>query len=309
MAIDNETATQVSGALAKLRKMNDERQERQDRQSKGGGYTKVFHSWKLGVNRVRLVGDFVEVKTHYLGSENQTVAIMKSNAFDKKGNDKHIPMIVNCANWDMKNGRFMSEGGTCPICALNRIAKAALKNKSTNGLTEADIKVFEGIKSATSARTSLKWTIIDRDNPNVVKVDETGKETSIPGFKIATITSEIQKGILDIGNQMGDVSDIDSGVDLIVTQSKVNNKTGYTVSASFDMATKSLKVTPLTAEERAMAKVDLDSICGKPTDRTLLIENLAQDYRELLESNDTAPATSNSRVDDAINNTDDDIPF
>ena len=309
-----EVSTEVN-YLDRLAKMAKEREEKSANRGTGG-YTKMFHSWKPGANNIRLVGRFIEVRTHYLGQENQKVALCKKDAFDK-ANPRHIPMIVNCPNWNKETNEFVKDG-KCPICALNKLARVSIKHKDDPemALKPSELADFEALKSATSSRSSLKWSIIDRDNPNVIKV-ENGTETQVPGYKIATITNDIQKGILTIGSQLGDISSINSGVDITVTQSKVNNKTSYTVSPSFDPKTRQVKVTPLTAEERGMQLPDLDAMCAKQTEIKDIYDALTDEFRQLIEDNQdvseaipSAPTTSSATASTAVVEPgDDDIPF
>lgn len=304
--MSNEQSRPVS-ALERLQQMQREMEEKEAKKNNGGGggYTKVFHNWKPGANTTRLVGDFIQVKTHYIAPEKLKIPLIKSNACSSDNKDK-LPKVVNCPNWDSERGEFI-KNGKCPLCALNRIAYQTLKDKVKLGLSEKEIKDLEAIKSATSARSSLKWAIIDRDDPFVTKV-EGDTETKIPGFKVASITSDIQKGITAIGGQLGDITDPNTGVDIVVTQSKVNNKITYSVVAAFDKATKGAKITPLTAEERAMKLPDMKAICCKATDPELLRNAMTDDYKRIVDDNQPQESSAPSKAESSDEG-DEDIPF
>ena len=78
-----------------------------------------------------------------------------------QGDDK-IPQVINCSNWDIALERPKKEK-TCPICKLNAVARAVLAEKPS----EEEKKFFEALRAATRATSTLKWNIIDRDDPMV----------------------------------------------------------------------------------------------------------------------------------------------
>jgi hypothetical protein len=268
----------MGGYLDRLRRLSD-RRAREGRGRNGGRVNGIFHNWSDGPNVIRLVGDkFLEVKTHFVAPGNRgDRGLCQVDAF--KGDD-HLPKVVNCLNWDIQKEE-PAETQKCPICELHAIAKMALQEEPT----PEEKKFFEELLSATRPRDSLKWNILDRDDPHVVQVAEDGTETKILGFKIATIGMEAWTDIEGIYEQCGfDIGDVDEGIDICVTKGKNAMRVVY--SAQAVLMGKGLKVTPLTDEERALPQHDLKQRCGKMTKREAIVDALHPDLRELLELNE-----------------------
>jgi hypothetical protein len=199
--------------------------------------------------------------------------------------DNHLQKVVNCLNWDIQREE-PAETQKCPLCELHAIAKMALQEEPT----PEEKKFFEELLAAARPRDSLKWNILDRDDPFVVQVAEDGTETKIPGFKIATIGMEAWTDIEGIYEQCGfDIGDIEEGIDICVTKGKSAMRVTY--SAQAVLSGKGLKVTPLTDEERALPQHDLKQRCGKMTKREDIIDSLHGDLRELIELNESDDTT------------------
>ncbi len=77
----------------------------------------IFHQWKDGDNIIRLVGEFLEVRTHFVApvvSRGERGLCMPS-AFTGEGK---LPQVLNCLDWDPKTEQEKAEK-TCPICKFD----------------------------------------------------------------------------------------------------------------------------------------------------------------------------------------------
>jgi hypothetical protein len=248
----------------------------------GGAFQKVkgiFHAWKAGKNTIRLAGEFTEVRTHFLApsasAKRKDRGLCQATAF--QGDDR-ISQVINCPNWDIAMERPKKEK-TCPVCKLNAVARAVLQEKPSDPEEKA---FFEALRSATRATSTLKWNIIDRDDP-YVEVDNNGKPEKVLGFKIASIGPEAAGDILGIFQQVqADIQDPDTGIDIEVTRDDGGTRTTY--SARAVISGTSLKVTPFTKEERALTLHDLKVRCGKQTDPEKVLDAMHEDLRQLVET-------------------------
>lgn len=234
----------------------------------------IYHQWKEGTNRLRLAGDFVEVRTHFIAPspKRKDRGLCQATAF--QGDDK-IPQVINCPNWDI-NLEHNKKEKLCPICQLNAIARAALKDNPT----DEEKKFYEALRTATRATSYLKWNVIDRDDPYVEK-EENGKTEKVLGFKIASIGPEAASDIFGVFKQVGyDINDPEKGIDIEVVKDSKGARTTY--SARAVISGTSLKVTPFTAEERKMEMHDLKVRCGKQTEPSKIEDALHEDLREIL---------------------------
>jgi hypothetical protein len=239
--------------------------------------TGIYYSWKEGTNRIRLAGDFLEVRTHFIAPspKRKDRGLCFSAAFQ---GDEKIPQVVNCQNWDVESEHGKSEK-TCPICKLNAVARAAL----TEAPGDEEKKFFEDLKSSTRPQTVYKWNIIDRDDPYVT-ASENGKDTQVLGYKIASIGREAFDDICGIMTQVGyDITDPDKGIDIEVIKDSKGARTTY--SARAVLSGVSLKVTPMTEEERKLELHDLKIRCGKQTPSEKIVASLHDDLRDILNLN------------------------
>jgi hypothetical protein len=263
-----------AGLLEKIRKMKERTPERGNFPSFKG----VFHQWKESDNIIRLVGDFLEVKTHFVSPNPKRGerGLCQAKAF--QGNNR-IPQTVNCLDWDIEKEEARPKK-VCPFCMLNNIARLALKESPTPD----EKKFFENLKQIAYARTALKWHLIDRDDPFVLRV-ENGNEIKVKGLKIGTVGTEAWKDIEGIFTQCGfDISDPEEGIDICVTKVSAA-KTAYSAKAVLEGRPPTVKITPLTDEEKGWALYDLKAICGKQVDIDMLMDALHGDLRELLDLN------------------------
>jgi len=262
-------------------------------QGGGGARMKgIYHTWKDGGNKIRLAGDFVEVRTHFIAPapKRKDRGLCAQTAF--QGDDK-IPQVINCLNWDIALERPLKEK-TCPICKLNAVARAVLAEKPG----EDEKKFFEALRQATRATSTLKWNIIDRDDPMVI-VEKNGKDEKVLGFKIASVGPEAAKDIFGILKQVGyDINDPTRGIDLEVIKDSKGARTTYSARAVIEGT--SLKVTPFTKEELALEMNDLKVRCGKQTEAEKIVDALHEDLREIISANVADTTGDDETVDAAV---------
>lgn len=271
--------------LDKVRKLKATRPQ-------GGGsrLRGIFHQWKDGDNPIRLVGEFIEVRTHFVAPapKRGERGLCIPTAFQ---GDNKLPQVVNCLNWDVASEEEKAEH-TCPICKLHAIAVAALKENPD----EDEKKFFDKLRQETNPRPSLKWNVLDRDDPHVVST-EGDKETKVMGLKVATVGMEAWGDIEGVFEQCGfDITDPAEGVDIKVTRGHNGTRVCYSAQAVIEGT--SLKVTPLTDEEKALKQNDLKVICGKMVDSQRMVDALHDDLRQIYDFNvdeeadaaDAAPA-------------------
>lgn len=263
-------------------------------QNNGGSRMRgIFHQWHDGDNTLRLAGQFVEVRTHFIAPapKRQDRGLCRPDAF--KGDDS-LPQVVNCPDWDTAKEEAKPVK-TCPLCKLASIAKAVLKDSNN---TAEEKKFFDALRQAASAKANLKWNIIDRDDPNILLVDEQGNEKKVLGFKIANIGMEAWNDIEGIFEQCKiDISDPVKGVDIKVIKGHNGKRVVYSAQAILEGT--SLKVTPFTEEEAALQLHNLKELCGKSTDAHRIVDALHEDLRELYEANIDAEPVEEEPVAEA----------
>jgi len=241
--------------------------------SGGGGSSRgVFHSFEAGDNPIRLVGEFIEVKTHFIApvKSRGERGLCIPDAFEGDGK---LPMVVNCPDWDIENEKPKANK-TCPICALQKSYREAAKKP---GVSQEDKERFEEMAGKCAARTALKWNIIDRKDPYIIEVSDKG-EKKVLGYKVTTIGMEAWGDIRGIFTQCDfDISDVEKGIDINVVRSDAK-KTSYSARAILDGM--SIKQTPLSADEREMRLHNLKQLCGKQTDPVAIRDALHSDLLE-----------------------------
>ena len=256
----------------------------------------IFYDFKDGANILRLVGSFLEVKTHFISpAKNRgSRGLCVDEAF--RGDHK-LPPVINCPDWDLEKEQ-QNPVLTCPICRLHRLANEALEDTS---ISQEDKDFLEDLESTTRPRTILKWNILDRDDPFITRIVNEVEE-KVLGYKIANIGMEAWGDIEGIFDQCQcDITDVDGGIDICVTKTQGKPRTSY--SAQAVIAKLAIKVTPLTQEEKALELHNLRMVCGKMTDIKTLLDALHGDLREMLDANpetattpDAPPAESKTAI-------------
>jgi len=270
----------------------------QESRGSGGNFTKtrgIFFKFEDGDNVIRLFGgDLLQVKTHYIAPapKRNDRGLCVAEAFQ---GEERLPFVVNCHDWDQDAEKKKSEK-TCPICKLNRIAHHALK-VGGDDLTSKEKDFLENLRRASNATTAIKWNIIDRANPNVTEISDSG-EKEVLGLKIASFGMEAWRDIGGIFTQLEvDISDPDEGCDICVKRGHNGVRTSYKAQPVMD----GMKIaqTPLTEEERALEPHDLRKICGKMTDIDLIVDNLHDDLREIYNSDEAGGEEEEGGDDDS----------
>ena len=95
----------------------------------------VFYKFKPGVNRIRLVGDMVEARAHYLAGNAKRGNRGLCPQISFEGDDK-IFTGMNCLDWDAAT-EAKKAVRTCPICQLHQIAGRALSSGKLNDSSKA----------------------------------------------------------------------------------------------------------------------------------------------------------------------------
>jgi len=272
----------MGNVAEKMRKLRERRAKESSGKQNFSNLRDIYYDFEMGDNRVRLCGEFLEVRTHFIAPapKRSDRGLCNSEAF--KG-DNRIPMVINCPDWDIENE--VEKGTTdCPICKLNKIANSIL----SDGPNEEEKDFFTKLRSQCRARTALKWNLLDRTNPYITK-KEGDTEEQVLGYKIATIGMEAYDDIEGIFEQTGmDISDDGEGVDIIIAKNKGKMRIEYSAKAAMDMSVKppTVAMTPLTKEELSAERHRLKERCGRQTDPSAVVDALHPDLREFLELND-----------------------
>lgn len=265
----------MSSVLEKLRNAN--KSEVVARTS-GTRFKNQYLKWKDGDSRVRFVGIPFTVHSHFLSGYKSPVGgsqgLCVPEAFVPGAGG--IGKSTCCLNWDVKDERSIA--GNCPICRINRAVSQAIKE---GGISEEELKTLKTIQSMTRPSKELAWNVIDRDDPYIVKVDG-NKEMKVRGYKIARLSGKVLTDVQGICEQLGmDISDANSGLDILVNKSAVKGKTSY--SAKVDMEKLSAKVTPLTDEEKEWRLNDLVTSFNRKVPQDLIIKWLRPEYKAWLD--------------------------
>jgi hypothetical protein len=267
-------ASRLEEKMARFRKRNEKKNNKND----GSRIKGIFHSWKDGDNVLRFIGEFLEVRTHFIAPNSK----MKAKGFcpmDRFQGENKLPQVVNCANWDLETDTEIDGG--CVICKLNKISRDILYG-GNHEIDDDDKAFLDDLRRNSNARVGLKWNVIERSDPYVSKVDDKGNEEQVLGLKIASVGMEAFKDIDGIFEQLQfDLTDPEKGIDISVN--KGHNGTRPVYSANAVLSGLAIKQTPLTEEELELDKHDLLAICGRQTDQSAIFESLRSDLKEMIE--------------------------
>ena len=256
--------------------------------NQGGKQLGVFFKVADGDNRIRLVGDFVEVQQHFLSGSSiyKKRGVCPKEAFDVN-NPAKIPTIIHCPDWNVEKQEWRKDR-SCPLCAINRLA---FKMRDNPRLSDAEKEEWKAAGLDCYVKPSLTWNVIDRADPSYVNVKPDGSEEKVRGYKIGTFPASKSKtgrslceSVLNIYRLCNmDISDPDSGIDIIITKTSVGNSTNYTAMQAMDGMT--VAVTPLTDEERGWPTHDLVRIGSRSTPAYLILDNMFPDLHQKLMDN------------------------
>jgi len=295
-------------------------QRSENEQKRSNGYVKTSSTkmrWKDGKNVIRFVGNYVEVHTHNISPNNFGSIGVAEEAYFKIKGDGRLPFEVACTDWDLKNEKYHKEH-TCPFCKLYKRAVEGLKRKD---LTNEEKVVFENIKNACKPTKKLKWNTIDRESPFYLRV-QNGKEEQVRGLKYSDLSFSMfndVKGIVEQNNI--DISDPDTGIDMIVTKGSDNGKTEYSIQPCLEKM--AVKITPLTDEEKSWKQWDFVELYDKPYDFPAIKGKMHNEFRIVFEMSDEEFSSTLSSVDesgtaedlppddteDSKKNSEDNLPF
>ena len=279
----------MSSVLEKLRNANKSSQA--PKKDYGPRYKDMYVKWRDGEFPYRFSGTPFTVHGHFLAGFQSPNGASKGlclpEAFERGG----ISKATCCLNWDVKNESAI-KGGNCPCCQIYHTVSQAIKD---GGISDEEIKTLKSIQSLFRPSKELAWNAIDRDNPYVIRVNSDKTETRMKGYKLARLSGKVLSDVQGICEQLGmDISDPLTGVDILVKKDKVNGKTAYTVKAALEKL--SIKVTPLTDEEKEYKLIDLVENLNRKAPRDLIIKFLRPEFRAYLdldiadEGSDPVPA-------------------
>lgn len=268
----------MSSVLDKLRNANKSDTNYKAKDGSRIYFKNQFLKWRDGDSNVRFVGVPFTVHSHFLAgfksASGGSNGLVVPEAFIKGPGS--IPKSTCCLNWDVKEEKALK--GNCPICAINKAVTQAIKE---GGISEEEVKTLKAIQSLTRPSKELAWNAIDRDDPYVIKV-EGDKESKVKGYKLARLSGKVLSDVQGICEQLGmDISDVASGLDILVNKAMVKGKTSY--GAKVAMEKLSAKVTPLTDEEKEWPLNDLVFSCNRKVPLDILIKWLRPEFKTWLD--------------------------
>ena len=287
------TKTKPAGGQRKMIKMLErikKFQQRARENSSSNSYSSdenIFFHLTEGTHRIRLIGDFVSVHSHWIGpSQYSKAALYEESAF--KG-DHRIKKNVNCPDFDIDT-ETPTEERTCTICQLRTAANALLYE--CPDLDPRQKIYLESIAYTCAPAERTFFLCIDRGNPEVAP----GKK----GFKIIEFPRALMDGWIKIveDNPALDCNSDDEGVDFIISKTKDGKKNKYAIN--YAMKGASACQTPLTEEEKGYQKHDIKKIMGKMPDQDILFSKLFPEFQELIKaSREAAGKPSRKEADPA----------
>lgn len=277
----------MAGSLLEHGNRTLKRIEQDNSRNVSGNFTKenLWFDWGTEDEHViRLVGDYREVHSHWIGASKfgKDIAILKPSAFT---GDNKVSMNVACENWDPDTETL--DEGACPVCRLAKNAEQMLKQYA-NELDDADKETFKAIRRKCSVKITYLFKCIDRENPYL------DDEKTRKGYKIIKMPQELFTAILEMARKIKgvEIASVDEGIDITIKRQKPANgqkgKTTYTASPVYDGMT--VKQSPLTEEEKAYRDIDLLKFIGKPVDKERFESELVDEnnIRVIYENSDLA---------------------
>ncbi len=265
----------------------------------------IFLNFKDGDNPVRLVGDYLEIRTHRIAPTNRPGwkerGICKASSFD--GQNK-LPEVVLCSDWDMDK-EAETPKKTCPICAIERAVDDILRKEGRTLDSESKKSLYK-ILSECRAKVQFKWNVLDRLDPFIIQTTN-GVDSKIKGYKVASLGIEAYRYVKLVFDQVKvDISGVDSGIDINIVKSRAANapdgKSKVSYSASVIIVGKGVKETPLTEEEKALPMHDLKKLSGKVIPPDFLVASMHEDLKELYESIGTVESKKSTEPTETTKN-------
>lgn len=260
----------------------------------------IFFDLSEGTHRVRLVGDWTCVHSHWIGpSQFSRVQFYPESAF--KGENR-LRKNINCPDFDI-DSETINDEKVCTICKLHDIANDILFEGID--LDSNQKKFLNNIAHDARPAERIFFLCIDRDNPEIAP----GKK----GFKIIEFPRALMEQWMQLVNSNPelDPNSVEEGVDYVIIKSKDGKKNKYSIQ--YAMKGTKLCQTPLTEEEKAFERLDIKKIMGKMPEQDALYDRLLPEFKELIEDQNAAnsgnenPENNSSFEDD--NDEEDNIPF
>lgn len=249
----------------------------------------IFYDFAEGrVNRIRLVGTWTTMRSHWVGpSKFNAIHLFPDSAFTGEG---AIKKNINCVDFDPATENVVDAASReCVICRLHAEVNAILVNDAEakakaehdhtpyTPLDKKQIEFLNNIAKAAKFRERIFFHIIDRDHPEILP----GKK----GLKIAEFPPPLFEAFKKLAAQYNDFEFYDEkdGMDLLITKSaKSTGQKGYDYSIAVATAGRGFAFTPLTDEEMAYEKPDIQRIFGRKPDQAALLEAMIPECSEII---------------------------
>jgi hypothetical protein len=254
---------------------------KEGRNNNSGTKKDIFFKWGDKNERtIRLVGDFRWVKTHWIGKSafgGRDVKLFEDAAFSASNNA--LPNSIVCGAWDSTT-ESVSSDKPCVICEIMKKANQSLKENG-NDFDESQKKMIQDVIFKCKATDNYFFLCIDRDEPYIAEGEK--------GFKIIKMPPSLLEAIINLDSKLtaADLNSDDNGIDLVIKKvapASGKGRTEYSVTPVFEGV--SIKVTPLTEEERSWNRPDLSKMAGKAFDDSYLRSCLTDDMKIILSSED-----------------------
>lgn len=225
-----------------------------------------------GTYHVRLINDWVEVHTHFIGNGKFTpVKLYPDRAFE---GENRLKKMINCVNFDPRT-EIERENKKCVICRLNEVANEIINDRNS-GAGEEEINWLKDIRKETFPKTRYLFCCIDRDNPEVSPGKKGIKIVEFPKKLFQQYLNLVEKNQdLDFTSQEGEAPELDIEV---TGQGK-----DAVYSINFVMEGRQVKLTELTDEEKKLKVPDIYQISCQMPKQKPLFDRLNSDVKELID--------------------------
>lgn len=226
---------------------------------------------KPGTYRIRFVGEWVQVHSHFIGNGPFTEAkLYPDSAFE---GENRLRKFVNCADFDCHSEMPKSKK-RCVICQINKTADEIVNDRNVR-LDDETIEWLKKVRKTTKAKSRYLFPCIDRDNPEVAPGKKGIKIVEFPIKLFTNLNTLIVKNQdLDFFSYDGEAPELDIDV-------KGTGKDAI-YSVNFVMSGREVKTTVLTDEEKALEVPDLFKIMCKMPSQKALFEKLDNDVKEII---------------------------
>lgn len=270
-------------------------QSRLDEDNQGGfdKNEKIFFELSEGEHHIRLVSQWVEVHSHFIGNTKFTKEkLFPDSAFE---GDNHLRKFVTCPDFDPTT-EMPAPKSTCVLCYLYNTMNNLI-NSGSDQLTNEDIEFFKRVRSTSFVRNRHLFLCLDRDNPEIAP----GRK----GLKIIEFPRKLfqQYLVLLKKNPKLDFASPDKAPELCITVAGTGKDATYSIT--YEMDGTEVLTTALTDEERKYQRHDILKIVGKPTSQKLLYEKLRKSIRQLIDDYEVPSEPVDAKKDD---DDDDDEP-